>query len=111
MKLDGCTDDEMTIFERSASGSGGGCGVKKLPPPPPPLPPMNAGARTGSSLQANLLFLADIKNGNFNLKKSSVPNTASVKNKILKLVDQTKKVPSLQDILEAKSKLRKPNYT
>jgi hypothetical protein len=83
-----------------------------LPPPPPPLPPPPPPYQPKLSTFINknkdqLAFLADIKNGQFTLKKAIITDNTSKNEKILKYVDKTKhSVPSLEDILNAKSKLK-----
>lgn len=74
------------------------------PPPPPPIfGPPKPSLLNLSSTQP-LAFLSDIKSGNFALKKAT---TIVPSKKILKYVDTSKKVPSLEEILNAKERLRK----
>jgi len=74
------------------------------PPPPPPPPPMFAPIVT---LPDPAAFLADIKSGNFQLRKAKAVDT--IKTRILKSVDTRLGVPTLNDILTAKSKLKSLN--
>lgn len=100
MMLDGFTNDDIENFSRSTPI---GSGPSPSPPPPPPPPPPALPAPP-----TPLAFLADIKNGNFVLKKAEINHQDDKrKDKILRLVDTTRLVPSLDDILEARSRLVK----
>lgn len=81
------------------------------PPPPPPPPPISFSKSLLNKNQEPLAFLANIKNGQFTLKKAIIIDKNNIiKDKILKYVDKSKPTPpSLQDILNAKSSL-KPIY-
>lgn len=88
-----------------------GSGHIPLPPPRPPPPPMVMGVSSimsGLSAAKNAVIDA-IKAGNFALKKVVVDEKDEEqkrKNKILKNVDRTRFAPSLQDILNAKHRLK-----
>lgn len=108
MTLEGFTEDDFNIFSYKININSKISIVHKipLPPPlppllPPPLPP----PLPFSSLIKPLAFLNDIKNKQFTLKK-----TEKVKDKILLLVDKNKLVPSLEDIINAKSHLKSTKY-
>jgi len=75
-----------------------GTGIPPPPPlPPPPPPPMLFSVK---QQPPPLAFLNDIKNGSFVLKKTNL------RDKVLKNVKTNNLVPTLQDILDAKSKLK-----
>jgi hypothetical protein len=84
-----------------------------IPPPPPPPPPLYKAFNKNidNSMKMTALF-NDINTGNFKLKKAHIvaQNEAQKqKNKILKHVDTSRKVPSLEEIQNALKNLRKIN--
>ena len=94
----------------------------RMPPPPPPGPPPPLGIfknvqhlhqRKSVVAPDPSAFLADIKNGNFLLKKSQASiepiKNIGVINKVLRCVDTSRKVPSLDEILTARKNLRSIN--
>lgn len=102
MTMEGHTEQE--IAEVCGLGVRKGGGPPPPPPPgPPPPPPLRLGGMGGPPP-----FLKDIASGNFDLKKAAervvVPKAAD---KVLKFVDRSKMVPTLQEILDAKAKLGK----
>lgn len=84
------------------------------PPPPPPPPPLPFGhkPREPSAHASMAQILMDIKNGNFALKKQEQQHQkqSSKAAKVLRCVDTSRKVPSLEEIQGALKKLRKINY-
>lgn len=100
MTLDGLDDTDIELFMKNKIPSKGSI---PLPPPPPPPPSFSKLSKN----EIPLVFLNDIKNGNFNLKKA--PPIVSKKEKVLKFVDTSRKVPSLEEILMAKNRLKKIN--
>jgi hypothetical protein len=110
-------------------------GVPLPPPPPPPPPPSSLPPPPPFMMQArpiifekstNILFgskieaapslamaLSDIKLGNFALKKAPQAQAGIVKACLIKRLSASAKhePPSLDDILKARSQLRKPNIT
>jgi len=103
MKMDGLVASDIESFAKPKTTSA------PLPPPPPPLP--FQGSLKGTAI-GKPAFLADIQSGNFTLKKSTAktPTVSSnnpLTSRVLKFADTSKRVPSLQEILDAKNKLRK----
>ena len=89
MKLDGLTIEDINIFLTS----------KQAP-------------KQESVISEPKSFLSQISSGDFKLKKTYVPvnpedQRKTIMGKISKYVDTSRKVPSLDDILDGKSKLRK----
>jgi hypothetical protein len=123
MRLDGCSEAEIKTFVHAATAKAPppappppappppppSIPGQRLPPPPPPPPPPRGGfpppPPPPAAAPSALAFLKQIKNGEFKLKPkgSHAPATA------LKFVDTSRKVPSLQDILSAKSRLKSRN--
>lgn len=100
MRMDGVDEDTIQILLSSRQ-----ClmGPPLSPPPPPPPPPVPVASMTSSGGAMAAVF-QDIVKGNFNLKK----NTKQIDTKkILKFVDTSKKVPSLEEIQVALKNLRK----
>ena len=62
-------------------------------------------------MQSPLAFINQIKNGDFKLRKVEQPNQddkkRAIMNKMSKYIDTNRKVPTLDDILNSKSKLKK----
>lgn len=102
----------LDVKKKNGNGSGPGP-PPPAPPPPPPPPPM--GLLKNLSIKKDMPFLGDIKSGNFKLNKISDkqrverPIPESKLTKIMNLVDKDKKqfAASLDDILNAKKKLKK----
>jgi hypothetical protein len=92
-------------------------GPLRVPPPPPPPPPpplskaMSSGATATKTQSAtggfSLLFLQDIQNNNFKLKKSCDRNSAVETDAHKPRIVGNQLIPSLQDILNARSQLKK----
>lgn len=83
-------------------------GILRPPPPPPPFPPPQTSMKppTLKGPGFTLQFLQDIKSNNFKLKKSSGSSAnSSVPGKPNIVGNQL--IPSLQDILKARSQLKK----
>ena len=102
MKMDGIDDKLINAFGRKISGT-----IPPPPPPPPRPPPPIIGG-----VSPMFAILGDIKGGNFNLKKApSKGDTAlhntSAREKILRCIDTSRKVPSLKEIQNALNNLRK----
>lgn len=84
-----------------------------LPPPPPPPPgrPPPPPVMMGGAMQQ---IFASIKNGAFSLKKTilsgahTTEKDGTTKNTILKGVDMSKRVPTLDEIIMARNKLKSP---
>jgi hypothetical protein len=72
-------------------------------PPPPPPPPRPPPPPIASNPMAGVL--SAIKGGLFKLKKMETPKQQKIS---LKGVDTSQRVPSLEEILSAKGKLKKP---
>lgn len=79
-----------------------------LPPPPPPprLSPSSSFPGKFQDPSQPHKFLGDIKSGNFKLKSVSKNPLTNMQPKKLPGVDRNKYVPSLDDILNAKKKLK-----
>lgn len=119
MNLEGMSLDKVNKFfdfinptienKRCAPAQVPGLLSCRPPPPPPPLPPPRLLVGTNKQGTSPLAFLNDIKNKTFTLKKVPEENGDNAKVKrILQNVDMDKqKVPSLQEILAAKDKLKK----
>lgn len=112
MLMDGYTQDTVQLFiAKHCVGNvvrtGGG-----PPPPPGPPPPCIGfpGKSTGKPSSGKPEFLTDIESGNFKLRKTQdieKDRKEGLKNKVLRFVDKSKSfAPSLEDILNVKSKLR-----
>ncbi len=108
MLLDGLTNDDVQMFLERLKSS-----IYSPPPPPPPPPPPFTKIHSSvvTMMKSPLAFLNQIKNGEFKLKKINVEMEAKSKvmNKISKYVDTTRKVPTLDDIISSKSRLKKTN--
>jgi hypothetical protein len=117
MRLDGCSEAEIKAFLGGATSEAPSpvpvcppaAPLAPRPPPPPPPPrgglPPPAPPPPRAPAPSSLAFLKQIKNGEFKLKpKGQHPPAAA-----LKSVDTSHKVPSLQDILAAKSRLKSRN--
>jgi hypothetical protein len=76
------------------------------PPPPPPLMLKSAAAASFKSKDPSE-FLNDIKNGNFKLRQAT--STTAATKAILRSVDTSRKVPSLNEIVAARKNLRPIN--
>lgn len=85
------------------------------PPPPPPPPPLSKAMSSGATATTSqsgvggfsLLFLQDIKNNNFKLKKSCDRDSAVATDTQKPHIVGNQLIPSLQDILNARSQLKK----
>jgi len=108
MRMDGLTEEAVARF--CAPPLSSSQPKAPPPPPPPPPPPLFKAATTAAKCATTVdpsAFLADIKNGNFSLKKATAPTSDNnVKNRVLRLVDTRFGAPSLAEILNAKGKLR-----
>lgn len=92
MQMDSISEQDKNVVLRSIE-------KKTIPPPPPPPPPPMLGlVSKKDSIPA---FLKDIQSGNFSLKKTDKTK------KVLKMVDTTRRVPTLAEILAARSGLKK----
>lgn len=103
MKMDGLDESIINGFNgEKPCGSNFPPPPPKLPPPPPPLP-IRAGINPMSAV------LGDIKGGNFLLKKAPPKDELdkAKKDKILRCVDTSRKVPSLMEIQNALNNLKK----
>lgn len=98
MLMDGLTENDFSMWSKSINVSR----PSPLPPPPPPPIPSNL----MKSVKAGPEFLKDISLGNFQLKKAK---TVDIKQKILSSVKGEYAPPSLNDIRNALSKLKKTN--
>jgi hypothetical protein len=108
MLLEGFSEQEVSLFEHENNATRMKPNTQAPPPPPPPPPPPCLSTKNNPLQTQPLAFLADIKNGRFSLKQTIVePKTIDPKEKVLRFVDKTKKVPSLDEILQAKARLKK----
>ena len=98
MKLDGIPDEMCLQLKITPPTS------TIPPPPPPPPPPIKLFSGGGNPMAA---LLADIKGGTFALKKAGDVAVRPKKEKVLKFVDTSKKVPSLDEIQSALKNLRR----
>lgn len=118
MRLDGISEEDVNEFQRdeayspskassqlTASHASHAPRAPRAPPLPPPLPSkacfLAAPLSTPPPLSGVQPFLAQIKNGDFQLRK-----TRSLKERIFKYIDTNRLMPTLDDIVKAKSKLR-----
>lgn len=111
MTLDGLSPTQVSKFFNNAPTQSSPPAPPGPPPPPPPLgippPPPPPVLNTRPSQPPTLQFLGDIKSGNFKLKSISTnPTKQNQPSKKLSGVDTSKYVPSLDDILNAKKKLK-----
>jgi Subunit CCDC53 of WASH complex len=100
MFMDGLTENDFNQWSKSLCVQNG---PRPAPPPPPPPPPslnLLKGVKSGPE------FLKDISLGNFQLKKAK---SNDIKQKILSSVKAEYAPPSLNDIRNALSKLKKTN--
>jgi hypothetical protein len=103
MMLEGHTEEEIS----EVCGISSSASPPHIPPPPPPPPPIKR--HSPIAAMASPAFLKDIASGNFKLKTATATATTTTTNpnKILRFVDKSKMVPTLQEILDAKAKLGK----
>ena len=124
MKMDGIPKNDIDAFMNLHSRSQGAnmalpSPSMPMPPPlpPPPPPPSHLHlSQKPTQMLPQPAFLNQIKSGDFKLKKATkVIETAmvvqgtreTVLSRMSKLLDLTRQVPRLQDILDTRSKLRK----
>jgi hypothetical protein len=112
MKLDGLNDAEVREWQETMHFKQ--TSATAAPPPPPPLPPL-----LGSHHRARIppSFLAQINKGEFSLRKVSQPEESleetrrrQVLTKLSKIVNTDRKVPSLDDIIDARSRLKATSH-
>lgn len=119
MKMDGLTENDFIQWYNEVTA--GKDNDKKIdikeclstetkspapPPPPPPLPLFNSKQMLSTTDKCCNMpqFLQDITSGNFKLRKST---SEKIKNKILSNVNTSYKPPSLDDIQNALSRLKR----
>ncbi len=106
MIMDNISKEAISKFQETLKAKNASSPPPLPPPPPPPLSMMTPSLKTVKPSIDPSAFLADIKNGNFTLKRSTnIPNS-HIKNRVLRLVDTRLGVPSLAEILNAKQKLK-----
>jgi hypothetical protein len=89
----------------------GGPPPPPMPPPKPPPPNMLSNAASHASNAMHQIF-STIRSGAFTLKKvvqEGAKKQEQHNEKALKGVDRTKRVPTLEEIVNAKGKLKKPD--
>lgn len=111
MKLDGLNDADVREWQETMHFKQA---FTAAPPPPPPLPQL-----LGSHHRAKTppSFLAQINKGEFSLRKVSQPEESpeetrrrQVLSKLSKIVNTDRKVPSLDDIIDARSRLKATSH-
>lgn len=104
MLMDGLTE---TDFNTWSIGLNKPKSAPLPPPPPPPLPLIHSFNRVKSENKSGTPeFLRDISSGNFQLRKAK---TNDIKQKVLSTVNREYAPPSLDDIRNALSSLKKVN--
>lgn len=98
MLMDGLSENDFNLWSKPQSGP------KPPPLPPPPPPPILSSLV--KSVKGGPEFLKDISLGNFHLRKAK---SNEVKHKVLSTVNRDYAPPSLNDIQNALSKLKKTN--
>lgn len=116
MKLDGLSQAQISMFFAPPFTSPSLQHPQHLqhpllpPPPPPPPPPPLSFLKSIRASSSTPQFIVDIKSGNFKLKSivNNPQKDTSLQSKNTKLngVDKSKYAPSLDDILNAKKKLK-----
>lgn len=115
MKLDGCSDSLINIFSELCYPKAEPIQTNvlqgRIPPPPPkgllPPPPPPVLRSAFNPMERVLNF---IKNGNFQLKKAVVVEPKNdIRDKILKKINTSQYAPSLDDIINARNNLKKPD--
>jgi len=114
MKLDGLSDADVREWQETMNLKGKS--TTAAPPPPPPLPPPLLGSQHHRAKMPPS-FLAQINKGEFALRKVSQPEESpeetrrrQVLAKLSKIVNIDRKVPSLDDIINARSRLKATSH-
>lgn len=109
MIMDGLTEIEFKRWSTDLIANNKPKSPPLPPPPPPPLPSLNNLVSKNNSVKSDIKapeFLKDISLGNFRLRKTE-PN--DIKQKILSTVNRGYAPPTLDDIRNALSSLKKVN--
>jgi hypothetical protein len=112
MQLDGLNDTDVREWRETMNLKGST--TTAAPPQPPPLPPTLV-SQHGAKMPPS--FLAQINKGEFALRKVSQPAESleetrrrQVLAKLSKIVNTDRKVPSLDDIIDARSRLKATSH-
>lgn len=105
MRLDGMSDEDIEMFKKSTDKT------RHQKPPETEHPAPQGPRESHTNNRPVLSFLAQIAGGNTKLKKveAAAPpdDKTKIMNKISKYIDTSRKVPSLDEILDARSKLKR----
>lgn len=113
MRMDGEDERDILAYLKCSNTGNSGLGETKRvapPPPPPPLPPPPPPMKLGAGAGCPPPFLKDIAGGNFKLKSIKVEDTQtdSRRKRVLGNVNKNIRVPTLDDIIQARERLKKP---